>query len=90
MKMGARGVQIYTNVAGRPLDDPEFEPFWKAMNKSGTPMGLHPARTASFPDHQSEAKSKYEISRTLWLVLGDQPPRCRDWSKKKPWSATRS
>ena len=48
MKMGALGVQIYTNVAGRPLDNPEFEPFWKAMNKTKTPIWLHPSRTASF------------------------------------------
>jgi len=66
MKMGALGVQIYTNVAGRPLDNPEFEPFWKAMNKTETPIWLHPSRTASFPDYQSETKSKYEI----WWTLG--------------------
>jgi aminocarboxymuconate-semialdehyde decarboxylase len=66
MKMGALGVQIYTNVAGRPLDDPAFEPFWKAMNKTETPIWLHPSRTASFSDYQSESKSKYEI----WWTLG--------------------
>ena len=66
MKMGALGVQIYTNVAGKPLDNPEFEPFWKAMNETGTPIWLHPSRTASFPDYQSESKSKYEI----WWTLG--------------------
>ena len=63
---GALGVQIYTNVAGRPLDNPEFEPFWKAMNKTETPIWLHPSRTASFPDYQTESKSKYEI----WWTLG--------------------
>jgi predicted TIM-barrel fold metal-dependent hydrolase len=66
MKMGALGVQIYTNVAGRPLDDPAFEPFWKAMNKTETPIWMHPSRTASFPDYQTESKSKYEI----WWTLG--------------------
>src|ERR1043165_4235597 len=66
MKMGALGVQIYTNVAGRPLDNPEFEPIWKAMNKTETPIWLHPSRPASFPDYQSESKSKYEI----WWTLG--------------------
>ena len=34
LKNGALGVQIYTNVAGRPLDDPAFEPFFAAMNKT--------------------------------------------------------
>jgi aminocarboxymuconate-semialdehyde decarboxylase len=66
IKMGALGVQIYTNVAGRPLDNPEFEPFWKAMNDTNTPIWLHPSRTASFSDYQSETKSKYEI----WWTLG--------------------
>ena len=66
MKMGALGVQIYTNVAGKPLDNKEFEPFWKAMNDTNTPIWLHPSRTASFPDYQSETKSKYEI----WWTLG--------------------
>jgi len=66
MKMGALGVQIYTNVAGRPLDNPEFRPFWEAMNKTGTPIWLHPSRGASFSDYQTEQKSRYEI----WWTFG--------------------
>jgi aminocarboxymuconate-semialdehyde decarboxylase len=66
MKMGALGVQIYTNVAGKPLDNPEFEPFWAAMNKTETPIWMHPSRGAGFADYQSETKSKYEI----WWTLG--------------------
>jgi predicted TIM-barrel fold metal-dependent hydrolase len=66
MKNGALGVQIYTNSAGRPLDIPEFEPFWAAMNKTNTPIWLHPSRGASFADYQTESKSKYEI----WWTLG--------------------
>jgi predicted TIM-barrel fold metal-dependent hydrolase len=63
---GALGVQIYTNVAGRPLDDPEFEPFFAAMEKIGKPIWMHPARAANFPDYLSEKKSKYEI----WWTFG--------------------
>src|SRR6185437_969751 len=66
IKNGALGVQIYTNVAGKPLDDPAFEPFFEFMNKSGKPIWLHPARGANFADYQSETKSKYEI----WWALG--------------------
>src|SRR3954453_3021435 len=66
MKMGALGVQIYTNVAGKPLDHPDFDPFWKAMNKTETPIWMHPSRTAAFSDYASEPKSKYEI----WWTLG--------------------
>ena len=66
IKNGALGVQIYTNIAGKPLDDPEFEPFFAAMNKLGKPIWLHPARAANFPDYLSEKKSKYEI----WWTFG--------------------
>ena len=37
--MGALGVQIYTNVAGKPLDDPKFEPFFAAMESSTSRSG---------------------------------------------------
>ena len=30
-ELGARGVQVFTNVGGRPLDDPEFMPLFDAM-----------------------------------------------------------
>ena len=66
IKMGALGVQIYTNIAGRPLDDPAFEPFFETMNKLGKPVWMHPARAANFPDYLSEQKSKYEI----WWTFG--------------------
>ena len=41
-ELGALGVQIYTNVAGKPLDRPEYEPFWKIMNDLGKPPGITP------------------------------------------------
>jgi uncharacterized protein len=66
MKNGALGVQIYTNSAGRPLDIPEFDKFWAAMNKTDTPIWMHPSRGAGFADYQTESKSKYEI----WWTLG--------------------
>ena len=63
---GALGVQIYTNIAGKPLDDPGFEPFFAAMEKLDKPIWLHPARNASFADYAAEKKSKYEI----WWAFG--------------------
>ena len=66
VKNGALGVQIYTNVIGKPLDDPAFEPFFAAMEKLDKPIWLHPARGANFPDYLSEKKSKYEI----WWAFG--------------------
>jgi aminocarboxymuconate-semialdehyde decarboxylase len=66
IKNGALGVQIYTNILGRALDDPAFEPLFAAMAASGKPIWLHPARGANFPDYLSEKKSKYEI----WWAFG--------------------
>jgi aminocarboxymuconate-semialdehyde decarboxylase len=66
LKNGALGIQIYTNIAGRPLDEPAFEPLFAAMNQNGRPIWLHPARGANMPDYLSETKSKYEI----WWAFG--------------------
>ena len=65
-KLGARGVQIVSNVNGKALDDPQYFPvFERATNHYDVPIWMHPARPAK-PDYAGEAKSKYEI----WQVLG--------------------
>jgi len=65
--LGARGVQIFTNVNGRPLDDPEFLPIFERMSlKHDLPVWVHPSRTAKFADYPAEQKSKYEI----WWLFG--------------------
>jgi len=65
-ELGAVGTQIFTNVDGKPLDRPEFEPFWAAMSRIGKPVWIHPARAANHPDYLTETKSLYEI----WWALG--------------------
>jgi len=64
--LGALGVQVYTNVAGKPLDRPEFLPFWDTMNELAVPVWMHPARGAETPDYIAEDKSLYEI----WWTFG--------------------
>ena len=64
--LGALGVQIYTNVAGKPLDAPQYRPFWRKMNELGAPIWMHPARGAETPDYIGEQKSLYEI----WWTFG--------------------
>jgi uncharacterized protein len=64
--LGACGIQIYSNVAGRALDAPEFRPVFREMERLGKPIWIHPARTAGFPDYQSEPASLYEI----WWTFG--------------------
>jgi aminocarboxymuconate-semialdehyde decarboxylase len=66
-KLGARGVQIGTNVLGRPLDDPEFFPIFERITlHHDLPIWMHPVRPATFADYRTEPKSRFEI----WQVLG--------------------
>ena len=64
--LGAVGVQIFTNVAGRPLTTPETMPLFDLMAKLDRPIWMHPARGADFPDYKGETKSHYEI----WWTFG--------------------
>ena len=64
--LGAVGVQMYSNVLGRPLDKPETMPLFDLMAEMDRPLWLHPARGADFPDYKSEKKSHYEI----WWTFG--------------------
>jgi uncharacterized protein len=64
--LGARGVQIFTNVAGRPLDDPRYAPVFAALAEHDLPVWLHPARTSAMTDYASEPRSRYE----MWWCFG--------------------
>ncbi len=65
-QLGARGVQIFTNVNGHPLDEVEFRPLFEKMAQYDFPIWLHPARPSTFPDYVTEDHSLYE----LWWVFG--------------------
>ena len=45
--LGARGIQIFTNIAGHPLDESHFAPVFAALAGHDLPIWLHPARTAA-------------------------------------------
>lgn len=64
--LGACGVQIFTNVNGRPIDEEEFFPLFELMSKMDRPIWIHPTRGMNIPDYQCEKASKYEI----WWTLG--------------------
>ena len=64
--LGAVGMQIFTNVSGKPLDSPEFDPFFEYMNSIDKPIWMHPSRGANFTDYLTEEQSEYEI----WWTFG--------------------
>jgi uncharacterized protein len=65
-KLGARGIQIFTNVNGRPLDDPEFAPIFARLHDYDLPIWMHPTRPQSHADYPTETASKYDI----WWLFG--------------------
>jgi uncharacterized protein len=64
--LGAVGVQVFTNVLGKPLDRPETMSLFDLMAEFDLPIWVHPARGADFADYKSESKSHYEI----WWTFG--------------------
>ena len=66
-KLGARGIQVLTNVNGRPLDHADFFPiFERAAQRYDVPVWLHPYRAPTVADYPTESFSEYEV----WVVLG--------------------
>lgn len=64
--LGAVGMQIFTNIAGDPVDLAKYAPFFDYMNSVKKPVWMHPARGANFSDYKNESRSEYEI----WWTFG--------------------
>jgi uncharacterized protein len=65
-ELHATGVQVFSNVNGRPLDAPEFRPVFARMAAHRLPIWMHPARPATFADYPVEPRSRYD----LWWAFG--------------------
>ncbi|MCU0644851.1 MAG: amidohydrolase family protein [bacterium] len=65
-ELDACGIQIFSNVNGEPIDQPEYLPLYHMMAKFDLPIWLHPARGMNHADYLTEPFSKYEI----WWALG--------------------
>jgi predicted TIM-barrel fold metal-dependent hydrolase len=65
-ELGALGVQMFTNINGRPLYARQTLPLFDLMAGFDLPVWMHPARGADFADYKGEPKSHYEI----WWTLG--------------------
>lgn len=61
-----RGVEIFTDINGKPIDSPEFMPLYEKMSEFGRPVFIHPRKLQSTPDYEGEDFSKYR----LWTKLG--------------------
>jgi uncharacterized protein len=64
--IGARGIQVFTNVAGEPLSATKYRPIFRRMAQHDLPVWVHPMRSAQFADYANETASENEI----WFSFG--------------------
>jgi aminocarboxymuconate-semialdehyde decarboxylase len=64
--LGASGIQLFSNINGKPLDTPEHLALFDRMAAYDLPVWLHPYRGADVSDYASETKSQFEI----WWTFG--------------------
>jgi aminocarboxymuconate-semialdehyde decarboxylase len=65
-QLGMCAVQIYTDVQGRPLDDPSLSPIFDKIAELDVPMLLHPVRGPDRADYPCEHVSRFDS----WRVIG--------------------
>lgn len=65
-ELNARGIQLFTNVNGIPLSDPQFLPIFEMMARLDLPIWIHPMRLGNHPDYATEDHSEAEI----WFTFG--------------------
>ena len=64
--LGMRGVLVYTNLAGRFPDEPEFRPLFKRAADLDLPVLLHPAKPVT-----TEVVKDYEMTSSLGNMFDD-------------------
>jgi aminocarboxymuconate-semialdehyde decarboxylase len=65
-QLGARGVQLYTEAQGRPLDHPDFAPIFQKIVELDIPVLLHPVRGPDRADYPTEDASRFDT----WRIFG--------------------
>jgi uncharacterized protein len=59
--LGLHGVQLFTNVLGRPLDDPEFFPVFAKAAELDLPIWIHPTRAPERADYPTRDRSYFDL-----------------------------
>ncbi len=66
IRLGFRGVQISTDINGKPLDSPELMPLYEKMVSYDLPIWIHPVGEYTSPDYPTEKVSKFG----MFLIFG--------------------
>lgn len=62
--LGLKAINVLSNINGKPLDSPEFEPFLAQAAEMGVPVYMHPS------DPASSARRSYEAEYDLMHNFG--------------------
>ncbi|HLH70345.1 MAG TPA: amidohydrolase family protein [Candidatus Dormibacteraeota bacterium] len=87
LQLGLDGVVVGTNVAGRALDDPGFDPFWRRVDELRCPVLIHPMTpmvgTRHMEDHALVPMVGFPfdttlaVARLIWTGFLDRHPHLR-------------
>jgi predicted TIM-barrel fold metal-dependent hydrolase len=66
VELGALGVQVFTNVNGRAVDDVRYDALWARLQELDRTVWVHGARSYVTQDYTGEQWSRYG----LWAALG--------------------
>jgi predicted TIM-barrel fold metal-dependent hydrolase len=61
-----RGVEVFSDIGGKPLDHESFMPLYEMMEAYNLPILIHPQKEMNIPDYDGEEISEYRI----WTKLG--------------------
>jgi len=61
--LGLKGINVSSNIEGKPLDLPEFESFWAHAVDMDIPVYIHPRHPAGQTDRSYEAE--YDLTHAL-------------------------
>ncbi len=64
-ELGFKGIYVHSNIDGKPLDAPDFLPFFEKMAAYDLPIYIHPWRGNDYPEYPVEDESKYAIASTF-------------------------
>jgi len=68
-KLGLQGVQIYSRIAGEPLDSPKFKPLYAKMAEYNLPIWLHPETNPALDMDRGLYSWPYETTAAMLRLV---------------------